>query len=106
MENPVLRTSYQKASALPGGDWPAAGNEEAGAVCMGWGWPPPKGALSALIDLGITDDQIAFYFRVGVECVKRYCDRFAFHPGNSRTAKPNALSKPQTADRRTKNRGA
>ena len=41
-------------------------------LCGGKGWPPPEDALSALVDLGMSDDQLALYFCVGIACVKHY----------------------------------
>ena len=43
-----------------------------GSLGAGKGWPPPDGALSALVDLGMSDDQLALYFWVGIECVRHY----------------------------------
>ena len=91
------------STGLSGGNWPAAASEEAVADCTGWGWPPPKNALSALLDLGISGDQIALYFRVGEECVKRYCERLPFHHGKSDGARQHASCRPLPAARRNKN---
>lgn len=50
-----------------------------GVICGGKGWPPPDGTLSALVDLGMSDDQLALYFWVGIECVRHY--RHSEQPG-------------------------
>ncbi|MBU6473799.1 MAG: hypothetical protein KGQ94_14190, partial [Alphaproteobacteria bacterium] len=50
----------------------------------GRGWPPPHEGLSALVDLGMSDEQLAFYFCVEPQRVKRYRKRFGI--GFSRDA--------------------
>jgi hypothetical protein len=35
------------------------------------GWPPPDGGLAALVDLDMTDDDIAHYFRIDAASVRR-----------------------------------
>ena len=42
------------------------------AHCIGRGWPPPYDGLSALVDLGMSDEQLAFYICVELQRVKRY----------------------------------
>ena len=39
------------------------------------GWPPPDAAFLALVDLGLSDEQLGLYFWVEAEFVKRYRDQ-------------------------------
>ncbi len=58
----------------------AHGKRKSRASCVGRGWPPPHEGLSALVDLGMSDEQLAFYFCVELQCLKQYREKFGIGP--------------------------
>jgi len=66
----------------------------------GRGWPPPRAALSALVDLGMSDEQLALYFWIDVDCVKCFRGRFDRCGEDAECAEPSEPGK-RSAQHRT-----
>ncbi len=84
----ILLESVLTALSATSGRNPLAGERfthrrrKSRARCVGRGCPPPGDGLSALVDLGISDEQLAFYFRVELQRVKRYRKKSGIGPNS------------------------